>query len=125
MAMKPTSAVHPARTARLLWVILRASHWIQIGLTVALLLVAVPQLLGYCRQTDIMDKQAEISAAANRLSINGLRAWVSSSKPVIFSDLTQDEKGILHLSLQYDLKNTGHTPARLPKMRSISLGETL
>jgi hypothetical protein len=45
---------------------LRLSDWFTIALTAALVAVGVLQLCIYFRQADIMDKQAHISATANK-----------------------------------------------------------
>jgi hypothetical protein len=77
-------------------------------------LLVIVGALQYCvlQRTDTALQKVSIAANdADKLNAVGLRPWVSSPKPVIMSDLTQDRNGILHLTLQHDLKNTGHSPA--------------
>src|ERR1700719_2221947 len=59
---------------------MRASHWVQIILTVALIGVGVSQLWVYRRQAGIMDTQARISEQANNLTQSIQRAFVTVSE---------------------------------------------
>jgi hypothetical protein len=63
------------------------------------------------RTDSALHESAKAHNDSNKLNAVGLRPWVSSSKPVIVSDLTQDQNGVLHMSLQHDITNTGHSPA--------------
>jgi hypothetical protein len=55
---------------------LRASHWVEIFLTIALFGVGVAQLVVYQRQAGIMETQAEIALRQNEITVQSSRAIV-------------------------------------------------
>lgn len=83
------------------------------GIAFAGILALATLLLAFiaCRTDSALHESAKAANDANKLNVVGLRPWVSSPKPILVSDLTQDQNGVLHLQLQHDLKNTGHSPA--------------
>jgi hypothetical protein len=93
---------------------LKASHWVQIALTVVLGCIAYAQYSVYNRQAGIMDKQAIIAERQVRLTESDQRPWVYSdpiggtiiSKPLAFDSVNG---GLIQIS--YALKNTGKSPA--------------
>ena len=49
------------------------------------------------RTDSALHESARAANDANKLNVVGLRPWVSSPKPILVSDLTQDKDGVLHL----------------------------
>lgn len=88
----------------------KASHWVEIALTVALLGVGGSQLYVYWRQAGIMKEQANISARQLDLMQIDERPWVTLQSTELRSSLTFKD-GNANLWLGYKLKNLGHSPA--------------
>ena len=55
----------------------RASHWVEVALTIALLCVGASQLYVYWRQAGIMKTQADIAARQNEITIATNRAIIN------------------------------------------------
>jgi len=64
------------RNARAQFFDFKASHWVEVALTVVLIGVGAAQALVYWRQTGIIKEQAGIAAAQNRLTIENSRAFL-------------------------------------------------
>jgi hypothetical protein len=83
---------------------LKASHWVEVFLTVVLICVGYLQYTVYTRQAGIMDQQTRIAQAEHR-------PWISANSPQFAGDLIHDATG-LRIGIEFPLKNTGHSPAR-------------
>ena len=89
---------------------LKASHWVEIFLTAALLCVGSTQAFIYWRQAGIMKEQADISARQVDLMQIDERPWVTLQSTELRSTLKIKDKTV-SLWLGYKLKNLGHSPA--------------
>jgi hypothetical protein len=88
---------------------LKLSHWVEIFLTFALLLVGISQLVVYWRQAGIMKQQAVISRQQNDITIAIQRAFVSIYDVDIV--VRKDEEGkVLAWDFSVVVENTGSTP---------------
>jgi hypothetical protein len=83
---------------------LKFSHWIEIALTITLVGFSCLQYTIYRRQAGIMEQQTKISEADHR-------PWVSANPITLVGNLAHDDSG-LQMTMQFNLKNTGHSPAR-------------
>jgi hypothetical protein len=93
---------------------LKASHWVQIVLTIVLGCIAFAQYTVYNRQAGIMDKQADIATKQNDIAERSLlateRAWIWPTISV-GGDLIFTKEGGGQIVFDYVLENTGNTPA--------------
>jgi hypothetical protein len=87
---------------------LKASHWVEILLTFALLCVGGTQASIYWRQTGVMQTQADIAAAQANVMKAEHRPWLSMDIHV--KSITWKPDGI-YVARYYELENTGHSVA--------------
>jgi hypothetical protein len=85
---------------------LKASHWVEVFLTVVLICVGCLQYRVYTRQAGIMEMQTHISKIDKRPWV---RSTVTIAPPLRFSDW--DNQKSITASLHVDLKNYGESPA--------------
>jgi hypothetical protein len=85
---------------------LKASHWVEVFLTVVLICVGYLQYRVYTRQAGIMEAQTHISKIDKRPWI---KTTVTIPKPLRFTDWS-GQRG-LSASLAFELKNYGESPA--------------
>jgi hypothetical protein len=92
---------------------LKASHWVEIGLTLALVGVGVAQFTVYNRQAGIMNEQTKISDRQLDAMETDKRPWIRAtvtiSEPIRFENWN-GSRGI-EASLHFNLKNFGDSPA--------------
>ena len=77
---------------------------IEIFVGIALIVVGYLQFSVYTRQAGIMDQQTLISQAEHR-------PWVSANPIDLLDYMPHGDSG-LQMTIQFTLKNTGHSPAR-------------
>jgi hypothetical protein len=82
----------------------KASHWVQVCLTLALVGVGIAQFCVYNRQASIMSTQANISKQSNDIGVSVQRAFVVVNGLEIKAKPTAYERSSL----------TAHTMARRP-----------
>jgi hypothetical protein len=92
---------------------LDASKWVEIFLTVALVIVGIGQLCVYLRQASIMDTQANISKSQLAFQESVSRAWLKAKitldLPIRFTEWAGDK--FIDVSLKFELMNTCTVPA--------------
>ena len=92
---------------------LKLSHWVEIGLTAALVGIGVGQLIIYSRQANIMATLANLADDQNKLTASIQRAFITVSSfetPVRFgSGFASDTK---HWWFIPNIKNSGNTPTK-------------
>ena len=92
---------------------LKASHWVEILLTLALLTVGGSQAYIYWRQAEIMGTQTSVYKSQLAFQESVSRAWVRAnvtlSGPIVFTEWANDR--FINLQLSFDLKNFGQVPA--------------
>ena len=72
---------------------MRASHWAEVVLTIALLAVGIGQLFVYFRQASIMEKQTAIAATQKDISSGQLKMTIANERPYVAMD-TMDAVGV-------------------------------
>jgi hypothetical protein len=82
---------------------LKFSHWVEIILTIALVVIGGFQFVVYSRQAEIMEAQDRTARTAQR-------PWVSFGSPHAASAFPVGDKGG-SFSVDYTLKNYGNSPA--------------
>ena len=92
---------------------LKFSHYVELILTAILVGVGYLQFEVYTRQAGIMEQQTIISQAEHR-------PWVSANPIELVGDMIHNDFG-LEMTIQFTLKNTGHSPARRAFPGAISL----
>jgi hypothetical protein len=90
---------------------LKFSHLIEIFLTLSLVGVGASQVLVYLRQAGIMDKQAEISDAANKLTSSIQRAFIVVDE-LRQEPVTDREGKMITWRFTPVIQNSGSTPAK-------------
>lgn len=88
---------------------LKLSHWVEIALTLALVFVALSQLVVYQRQTGIMGHQAQISQNQLNAAKSTARAFIDVSELKI--EAASSKGGDPFLRVTPVIRNTGTTPA--------------
>src|SRR4029077_595291 len=88
---------------------LKASHWVEIGLTLALVGVGIAQFTVYKRQASIMDEQARIAVRQVKLMEADQRPWISLNMEAE-GPLTRGANGRSFI-VKYTLNNVGKSPA--------------
>jgi len=99
---EPSTSQQPPQRRERFWD-LKASHWVEVFLTIVLIVFAGLQYCVYTRQAGIMDQQTAIARAEHR-------PWISASAIELVGDLTHDDNG-LNITVEFTMKNTGHSPA--------------
>jgi hypothetical protein len=95
---------------------LRASHCVEIFLTIALLFVGISQLCVYLRQASIMKKQAAISEQQLALSQAVERPFITISDFKV-EPTYDDENKIIGWAKQVTIENSGNTPTKNMELR--------
>jgi hypothetical protein len=93
----------------------KASHWVELLLTIALIGVGLSQLFVYWRQAKIMDKQAQISSDQNAISTSTQRAFVTAVELKIEARQQAGKNGVPSIAywwLTPVVKNSGTTPTQ-------------
>src|SRR5258708_27241857 len=101
---QPAQSEQPSAQRERFWD-LKASHWVEVFLTVVLICVGYLQYRVYARQAGIMETQTHISKIDKRPWIKTI---VTIHKPLRFTDWSS-QRG-LWTSLDFELKNYGESP---------------
>ena len=88
----------------------RASHWVEIFLTIALIGVGVAQFVVYWRQAGIMKTQADIASTQNKITIAGERAFVHFGNYEL--QIWKDRSGSTKFVVAIALNNSGNTATK-------------
>ena len=90
---------------------LKASHWINAGLTLAIFCVALTQCSVYQNQTTVMRSQHETMQKQLEEMQAEQRAWISLASYSTIAGIENDSRGGVRINLNVALKNTGKDPA--------------
>jgi hypothetical protein len=101
---QPRNGQQPLERRERFWD-LKASHWVEVFLTVVLIVVGYLQYLVYSRQAGIMEQQTAISEAEHR-------PWISAYPVALAQDSVFHDDSGFNMTLIFPLKNTGHSPAK-------------